>query len=398
MQGCSRVTVWPPSPVHSHPLTWAGWHWATAVALLLWCSIFFSMVTHFLPLNNSVPKCQLYPHRMSSHSVPTSLARAAPGLGYPHGPSPISKPILWQHLYKHSMLLPPAYFLVPLTQLFSKAVPKAPHSYINHLWFAADKSLKSRPFKTNSSITSFGSQTHDGCIKGNYPQPCPIHHQALSSTSLSAWFAPSSTRIHREMVLWLTPSWDPQEKKYRLVILPCICCELSWYHAPNQTCACQKANSQTGQLLQKITLLAGALPWLPLPTKTGISGELSAAEICLEISMSFQKKLFTPFGCTSNSNTSSLYHLDLFIYTCYINSQAFWNFCLSYIFFCLMDFLITLRFWPFPTFLSSPGIRFLSFWLQRKLQNWNLSKYVMKSTLHDVLVEWSQYFNLLNIF
>lgn len=181
------------------------------------------MVTYFLPLNNTLfPNASCAPQRVSSYSMPTSLAHAAPGLGYPHGPSLISKPTLWHHIYKHNMLLPPSYFLVPLIQLFSKAAPKAPHSYINHLWFAADKSLKSRLFKTNSSITSFSSQTHDGCIKGKYSQPGPIHHPALGSTSLSAQFAHSSTGIHREMALWLTPSWDHQQKKYRLIISQCI--------------------------------------------------------------------------------------------------------------------------------------------------------------------------------
>lgn len=211
MQGCSRCTLWPPSPAHSHILTWGGCHWGTAPSSLV--LRFFSLVTHLLPLNNTVPKCQLCPCRMSSHSQPTSLGHAAPGLGYPHGPSPISKPTLWHHLCKHRTLLPPAYFLVPLIQLFSKAAPKAPHSYINHPWLAADKSLKSRPFKTNSSNTSFSSATRDGCIKGKYPQAAAIHHPALCSTSQSARSAHSNTRIHPEMALWLTPSWDPQQKK-----------------------------------------------------------------------------------------------------------------------------------------------------------------------------------------
>lgn len=288
LQGCSRPTVWPPSPVHSHPLTWAGWHWAT--------STFFlgappSLHGHSFPSfkQYSVPKCQLRPHRMSPHSVPTSLAHSAPGHGYPHGPSPISKPTLWHYLCKHSMLLPPAYFLLPLIQLFSKAAPKAPHSYINYLWFAADKSLKPRPFKTNSSITSFGLQAHDGCNKmdqrkipparshlspsSRQPQPeCPVRPQQHWDTSRNgtlarSHFGPSTEEIQ---IGYLTEDmlWD----------------DLDTVH---QTCACQKANWQIGQLLQKTTFLAHAFAWLPLPTTTGISGGLSVAEICLELSISF---------------------------------------------------------------------------------------------------------------
>lgn len=142
----------------------------------------------------------------------------------PYGPPPISKPTLWHHLCKHSMLLPPAYFLVPLIQLFSKAAPKAPHSYINYLWFAADKSLKSRPFNTNSSITSFRSQTHQRKIQGKI-HPARSH---LGSISLSAWIAQSNSGIQHKMALWLTPSWDPQQNKYGLVILQCIWCEITW--------------------------------------------------------------------------------------------------------------------------------------------------------------------------
>lgn len=81
--------------------------------------------------------------------------------------------------------------------------------------------------------------TSNDCIKEKYPQA--LSHPSLS---LSAWFTHSSTGIHREMALWLTPSWDPQQKKYRLVILQCIHCEISWYHASTQTCACHKANSE----------------------------------------------------------------------------------------------------------------------------------------------------------
>lgn len=157
--------------------------------------------------------------------------------------------------------------------------------------------------------------TNNDCIKEKYPQPCPIHHSAWVPGSPTAapgyivkWHSgsPPAGTLSRRNIDWL--SYSVYTVRYLDTMHP-----LKHVHVTKQI--------QRGQLLQKTIFLACALPWLPLPTTTGISGELSAAEICLELSMSFQKKLLTSFGCTSNSNTSCFYHLDLYIYTCSIKSE-----------------------------------------------------------------------------
>lgn len=155
-----------------------------------------------------------------------------------------------------------------------------------------------------------------------------------------------------------------------------------------------KANSQTGQLLQNTLFLARP----PVPATAGISGGLSASQLSLQLPMSFRKKLFTSFGCISDRNTSSLptytYYSILVTYT-----YPPFDFLpyLSQTFFGLKEFLITLWFWPIP-FQPSPCFFPFDFRrLQRKLQNWNLSKYCLKNTFHDALAEWTQDFNLLKI-
>lgn len=123
---------------------------------------------------------------------------------------------------------------MPLIQLFPKAAPKAPicyHSYINHLRFAADKSLNpDQPlqvklfchllrFTTARSSQRAGSE---GNAPSEVPSPAP-RHPALRSASLSARFARTTTEICQEMALCLTLNSDPQQKKCRLVILQCMC-------------------------------------------------------------------------------------------------------------------------------------------------------------------------------
>lgn len=273
---------------------------------------------------------------------------------------------------------------------FSKAAPQAPTCYRSYITYGLQLTsawIQTNPFKPNAFTTFFSSQ--------------PSRHRKELDQREMPLARSLSWDASGKMALCLALNSDPQQKKCRWAILQCTRCVILSIPCIKPNVFRLESKFTEGAVIAEdcISGLRFCVPSVPRHNRA-LSAGLSAPEVCLEVSMSFQEKLFTSLRCISNSNTSVLSHLYILIYTCYIHSHACWIFALPFSNIFQLDGVLN-----YITSLAHSSLHLpryhVSFLLASEGLKESCKTGIWVNTVWRVLsmmpcVGWTQYFNLLN--